>query len=329
MVTQISPPKKRQNKNGAKSHSNGSATEYKTRQDWPLDRAAAYQRMRGPYTIYNATTLVGEEPLEIFNGWLVWQAITDAEERRIAATIQEILSLAARAIGFGQAYPDQFECVMVNEDIHKPDVCVISKERYERRVEPIEPGGKHLVLKGSPELVVEIRSPSNRRTQERKKRKSYFESGTLVVWDVDYEKRKIWVYELANADNGQEYTEKDEISCEPVLGGWRRRVGDFFSKDLSAEEIVGQVAEQWRAESEAKGRATGREEGLITGREEGELVALRKVLLRQAYRRYGKAKFGADLEARLNRYNASQLVDLADNIATSLNLEEWLASFPE
>ena len=42
-----------------------------------------------------------------------------------------------------------------------------------------------------------------------------------------------------------------------------------------------------------------------------------------------QAKFGADLEARLNRYNASQLVDLADNIATSLNLEEWLASFPE
>src|SRR5689334_7048393 len=167
MVTQISPAKKRQSKNGAKSHSNG-ATHYKTRQDWPLDLAAAYQRMRGPYTIYNVTTIVGEEALEIFNGWLVWQEMTDAEERRIAATIQEILSLAARAIGFGQAYPDQFECVMINQDVYKPDVCVISKERYSNQVEPIEPEGKHLVLKGSPELVVEIRSPSNRRTKERK-----------------------------------------------------------------------------------------------------------------------------------------------------------------
>src|SRR4051794_17742133 len=100
MVTQTLPPKKRQSKHGSKSQVSG-ATHYRTRQDWPNGLGAAYQRGRGPYTIYNATTLVGEEPLELFNGWLVWQAMTDAEERRIAATIQEILSLAARAIGFG------------------------------------------------------------------------------------------------------------------------------------------------------------------------------------------------------------------------------------
>jgi Uma2 family endonuclease len=283
MVIHISPPKhkKRQSKNGT-TRQLSEATHSKTRQNWPLDLGAAYQRERGPYTIYNASTVVGEEPLEIFNGWLVWQAMTDAEERRIAATIQEILSLAARAMGFGQAYPDQFECVMVNEDVHKPDVCVISKERYSTQVEPVEPGGKHLVLKGSPELVVEIRSPSNRRTQERKKRRSYFESGALVIWDVDYEKRKIWVYEVTNPDKGQEYIETDEISCAPILGKWKRRVGDFFARDLSAEQVVGEAAKEWRAE------------------------ALREVVLLQAQARFGK-EVPVDLDTRLNRYSFEQL----------------------
>jgi Uma2 family endonuclease len=311
MVTQISPPKKRQSKNGTKSQASD-ATHYKTRQDWPLDMDAAYQRERGPYTIFNATTLVGEEALEIFNGWLVWQAMTDAEERRIAATIQEILSLAARAIGFGQAYPDQFECVMINKDVYKPDVCVISKERYASQVEPIEPEGKHLVLKGSPELVVEIRSPSNRRTKERKKRKNYFESGALVIWDVDYEERKIWVYEVANPDTGQEYSEKDEISCEPILGKWKRQVADFFSKDLSAEQIVGQAAKEWRAES----------------RVEGEVTAIHKVLLLQASVRFGE-ELPDNVTARLKRCGLEELMALASLLATVDSLAEWLKELPE
>lgn len=53
--------------------------------------------------------------------------MTDAEERRIAATIQVILDIAARAAGFGQAYPDQLECVMVNQDVPKPDVCYLQR----------------------------------------------------------------------------------------------------------------------------------------------------------------------------------------------------------
>ncbi len=324
MATQTLLPKKKRNKHGSKSKLNRT-TPY---ENWPIDIEAAYQRDKGPYTIANATIRVSEESLELFNGWLVWQTMTEPEERRIAANIQEILSLAARARGFGQAYPDQLECVMVNEDVHKPDVCMISKERYESRVEPVEPGRDHTILRGSPDLVVEIRSPSNRRTQERKKRKSYFESGAVIIWDVDYLKRTIWVYEAENPEEGLEYTEQAEINCEPLLLGWTRKVGDFFSKDLSAEDIVGEIAQQWRAESEEKGRAVGHEEGLIAGREEGELAALRKILLRQVGRRYGEAKLPNDLAAKLERYTANQLVDLTDAITTSLNLEEWLANLP-
>lgn len=302
MVTRTLNPKTRR-----RSGTNG----YQTNPHWPVDFAAAYERDRGPYTLHNAITLLAEEPLELINGWLVWQSMTDAEERRAAANIQEILSLAARAIGFGQAYPDQLECEMANEDVYKPDVCLISKERYDNQVQPAEPGSQHFVLKGSPELVVEIRSPSNRRTRERQKRANYFENGALVIWDVDYKKRRIWVYEVGTPDEGREYHEQDVITCEAILPGWKRKVADFFSKDLSAEEIVGEAANQWRAESRAEGRA------------EGELAVLRRVLLIQAQARFGN-DLPDDLEERLSRYEQAELMNLAASLPAAHNLAEWL-----
>jgi Uma2 family endonuclease len=324
MVTETRTPitKKRLKKNGNASSTPSRATpalnpsEYRTNSDhWPRDIEEAYRRYPGPYTAVNAETLVDEEPLEIFNGWLVWEAMTDLDERRVAANIQEILSLAARLVGFGQAYPDQAECVMTNGDLYKPDVCLISKERYAAKVEPVAPGRDHLVLRGSPELIVESRSPSNRRTKERRERRIYFENGAIVIWDVDSRKRKIWVYEVEDQENPVEYSGEAEISCEQLLPGWRRKVSDFFDKDLSAEQVVGQAADQWR------------EEGKAEGREEGE-AALRGIVERQARRRYGEGPLPPDLETRLKHFTVSQLTELEESLAASQTLEEWLQSFP-
>jgi Uma2 family endonuclease len=312
MVTRTLPQneKKKRPKNGSQPERKDPFKTKKpnTREFWPDDIEDAYRRDRGPYTIANAITLIEEEPLELFNGWLVWQEMTNAEERRIAANIQEILSLVARACDFGQAYPDQFECKMVNEDVFKPDVCVLSNERYEQRVEPALEGSDHLMLSGSPELVIEIRSPSNRRAKERLKRKSYFESGAVVIWDVDHKKRKIWVYEVTNPEKGTEYSENDQISCPQLLPNWKRKVSDFFAKNLSAEEIAGQVAAQWRSDERDK--------------------TLREMLLRQARRRFGIDQLPAELETKLAGYSEEQLTELGDTLAITPGMEEWLKAFP-
>ncbi len=327
--------KQRSTKNGARPTSNRRAS-LKDKANWPSDIEEAYERAPGPYTIQNALHIIGEEYFELFNGWLVEKAMTDSEERRIAGIIQEILSLAARALDWGQAYPDQFECKMFKlnlvepveregqsekdkYDVVKPDVCLLSHQRFETLVEPAVPGRKHLMLRGGPELAVELRSPSNRRTEEHKKRTSYFANGTLIVWDVAPEKRKIWVYEANNPDQPTEYGEEDEITCEQFLPGWKRKVADFFTPRLSAEQIVGQQAEKWRNESEAKGR--------IEGRIEGGVEAAKRILLRLATHRFGVEKLLPDLETRLGGYTLEQLTDLADTIATSPTLEDWLATF--
>jgi hypothetical protein len=177
------------------------------------------------------------------------------------------------------------------------------------------------VLKSGPELVVEIRSPSNRRTKELQKRRVYFLSGTLVVWDVDPVAHKIWVFEAENPQQAQEYNATDIITCERLLPGWRRQVADFFTKELSVEQVVGQVAEEWRAESHEQGRAEGQTVG--------ELKALRDVLLRQARLKFGAENLPGDLEARLSRCTVEELTNLADGVAIVSTLEQWLVAFPE
>ncbi len=296
--------------------------------NWPLNITQAYALYSGPYTALNAATLLEEEPLELYNGWLVWQDMTEPEERRIAANIQAILDLAARAAGFGQAFPDQLECKMVSGNVVKPDVCLLSIARFNTEVVALDPKKEHLVLGGGPELVVEIRSPSNTRPEERRKRQGYFESGTLVVWDVEPKKHKIWVYEVAQPEVGREYKVGEEISCEQLLPGWKRKVADFFRRDLTAEQIVGEEAVKWRAESEQKGRIEGQAEGEQKGRAEGELLTLRQIVLLQASSRFPTLN-ASDLETRLAGYNVEQLTLLATSLVTNVDLEQWLATLPD
>jgi Uma2 family endonuclease len=273
---------------------------------WPRTGLEAYSRWRGPYTIENASKLLEEEALELYNGWLVWDKMTDFEERRIAANIQEILSLAARLVNFGQAYPDQVECELKTGDVIKPDVCLVSHKRVKTRLAERGPD-KRLLLQGGPELAVELRSPSNTRAEERRKRRQYFENGTLIVWDVDPKRQRIWVWRAETPDQHREYRSEDLLDCEPLIPGWQRRAADFFAENLSAEQIAGQAAQQWRTDERHR--------------------ALSEMLLLQARLKFGP-DLPPDLEDRLTQLDIESLTGLVASIATATTLSDWLAAFP-
>lgn len=69
--------------------------------EWLHDPVAARARSHGLYTLENADDYLDQEAVELYNGWLVWQAMTDIKERMVVGTIQGMLSLSARGIGFG------------------------------------------------------------------------------------------------------------------------------------------------------------------------------------------------------------------------------------
>ena len=203
--------------------------------DWLHDPLEALARPRGPYTLENADAYLDQEAVELYNGWLVWQEMTDLKERTVVGTIHSMLDLSARKAGFGQAVPDQAECLLRDGHVIKPDASLISWQRLQTASAPQGPNHRILLLV-CPELVIESRSPSNRRKQEAMKRAQYFANGTELIWDVDEPNAVIYVYRATAPTRPLRYGKADEIECT-LLPGWRRRVVDIFADHLSAEAV--------------------------------------------------------------------------------------------
>jgi Uma2 family endonuclease len=272
----------------------------------PKSITEAYARPRGPYTIDNAEDWLDEYPLELFNGWLVWDKMTDVDERRIANNFEVMLDLAARDADYGQAFPDQVECKMADGSDYKPDVCVISHQSYETRL-TIEGKRKRKLFNGAPELILELRSPSNTRANDALKREKYFANGAILIWNIEPRRQKIWVYHRDNPETPQEYRSADTITCE-LFPGWERQVADFFAFRQTVRQMVGKPADRWEAETRSQTK--------------------QNMILMLAETRFGKAALPEDLAKRLAKGTPEQLDTLATAIIKSDTLENWLALLP-
>ena len=82
-----------------------------------------------------------------------------------------------------------------------------------------------------PTFAVEVRSKGDRGpASEREiaaKRADYFEAGTQVVWDVDYENERIDVYRGSEASKTT-FRRGEIADAEPAVPGWRVAVDAIF-----------------------------------------------------------------------------------------------------
>jgi len=239
--------------------------------DWLDDPLVAIGRPLGPYTFDNADEYLDTEPVELYNGWLVRQEMSDYQGKVFEGDLHEHVGGAARLLGFGRVLPDQMECLLSNGYTIKPDLSMVSWEREKQRVKPYGPNDRSTLM-GSPEFVVEVRSPSNRRAQEKDKRKRYFDNGAEIIWDIDEKAQIIYVYRANSQNSAEVYTIDDEINCEPLLPGWRRQVSDLFAQQASVEVVLSEVVETYREKGKEIGLEEGLEEGKEIGREEGEKI---------------------------------------------------------
>jgi len=219
---------------------------------WLHDPLKAMRRKLGPYTVADMEKYIDEYPIELYNGWLVWQDMGNATERTSMGTLQVMFDLPARKRNFGQALPDGTECRLDDGNDIIPDASLVSWERLENDVIKDGPN-KRPILTKAPELIVESRSTSNTRAGDAEKRKKYFAHGALIIWDVSEKDKFIDVYRAESPNDPQRFTIDDVIDCEPILPGWRRRVADIFAKRVSAEAVAGEVVEEWREEGIEKG----------------------------------------------------------------------------
>jgi len=140
------------------------------RNKWLHDPLEAMQRELGPYTIADMEKYIDIYPVELYNGWLVWQDMGNVIERSSLATLQAMFDLFARKKNYGQALPDGTECRLDDVNDIIPDASLVSWERLENDVIEDGPTGRPLLTK-CPELIVESRSASNTRASDAEKRK--------------------------------------------------------------------------------------------------------------------------------------------------------------
>ena len=120
-----------------------------------------------------------------------------------------VITLAARIFNWveehraGKVFVAPFDVVFTEFDVVEPDVLYMSNERADEILTDAN-------VRGVPELVVEIGSPSTRRRDETVKRLLYERAGVSEYWVVDPELDIVRVYHR----DGERFARPAELSAE-------------------------------------------------------------------------------------------------------------------
>lgn len=106
-----------------------------------------------------------------------------------ANVVHRITKLIQALEGLGYELRGEFGCRLGEHSLPGPDLAVIRAERWNSI-------GKDEYLIGSPELVVEVFSPSNRKALMAQKAALYLEYGAEAVWVVYPKRRTVVVHEV-------------------------------------------------------------------------------------------------------------------------------------
>ncbi len=104
-----------------------------------------------------------------------------------------------------------------------PDAAVVRPERLPAR--DVQSG----YLELSPDLVVEIVSPSDRWTTVSDKVDSYLAAGVTLVWVVEPSARAVRIYTSEGAERRLRADHDDVLRAEPVLPGFALPLTELFA----------------------------------------------------------------------------------------------------
>jgi Uma2 family endonuclease len=104
-----------------------------------------------------------------------------------------------------------------------PDISFISWSQFPNRELPKKP-----IPDLSPDLAVEVLSPSNTKGEMQRKVREYFLSGTRLVWLVDPRKRTVRVYTAP--DQSELLGENQTLEGGDVLPGLNLQLTELFSR---------------------------------------------------------------------------------------------------
>jgi len=166
---------------------------------------------------------------ELVDGTLVEKPM-GAKESGLTLTLGKYLELFLDENDLGVVLGESAGTQLLPGLVRVPDISYFSWDRLpERGVYPSEP-----ILSTAPDLVIEILSPSNTRSEMSRKRKDYFFAGVRLVWEVDLRARSVTIYTAPDAFST--LTGDQTLEGGDVLPGFRLSLSALFKKVRLTEE---------------------------------------------------------------------------------------------
>ncbi|MEW6423464.1 MAG: Uma2 family endonuclease [Bacillota bacterium] len=174
------------------------------------------------YTYEDYAQLPEGSPYQLIGGELVITPSPTASHQYIKSRIVRRLIDFVEERGLGVVLDAPLDVYLEEKETYQPDIIYISRERLfvvEERI------------KGAPDLVMEVLSPSTAYYDLRKKARVYARHGVKEYWIVDPLEKSIEIY--TNRDGCFELTQKVEGEGKArslLLGGFAVELKDVFVK---------------------------------------------------------------------------------------------------
>lgn len=174
---------------------------------------------------YDDYVLIPEDGLrhEILDGEHFVSPVPTPLHQIVSGNLNGVLAQFVHQNRLGRVLFAPLDFVFDKHNVAQPDLVFISNERSGLIGE--------FYISGAPDLVVEILSPSTRRTDELIKRSIYERFGALEYWLVDPDRRTVQVFRRASTGFGpvQVFSaEAGESLATPLLPGLLIQVGEIF-----------------------------------------------------------------------------------------------------
>jgi Uma2 family endonuclease len=159
---------------------------------------------------------------ELIDGVLVEKSM-GFYESRLALLLGYFLELHLTANDIGFVLGGDGLIGIAPGQVRLPDVSFFLWSRFPNR---LLPGGS--ILRMTPDLAVEILSPSNRPREMERKLEELFSTGCQLVWHVDPVKQTVKVY--SSSEKFIELNTGDTLDGGSLLPGFSLQLAEWFSR---------------------------------------------------------------------------------------------------
>lgn len=160
---------------------------------------------------------------EVVNGELIDMGNSGMEHGYVACILVAALTTVVRQNKLGAVCDSSTAFTLKNGNKRSPDVSFVAKERLKGLKRP--PRG---FFQGSPDLAVEILSPSNTIEEIHDKIVEYFENDTRLVWVIHPDEKYVLVYHTPEPDRF--LRPQDQLDGEAIVPGFSVAVAELFAE---------------------------------------------------------------------------------------------------